>query len=344
MPSTTGLVSTLASHDHPKDGQCPECSAITSPGGSNAAVYQISAPSTTDLVKRGNVLPAACPGRQSETVCVSDERSQPLEPVAPERQPVPAVDGFDSIEELDDKQPVPGERSAEDLNLPPAKLFEFITSDFESGWAAFAEMKPAPGRSGRGNMMFARQAMTLLEFASLLYGSDEDARAAFSEALFKIEPRYFTEMPGRCAKEGSRLPFDPRKGPDSAECTLLAALFDLMRHGLAHQYQTITVRLTDRRVLAVGISGTNYGDVLGRNVSRDTYLGYRKAEFNDLVLTLYPDLLYLDLKAAIERSHLLERGLALKYLARGGESEKTYQFDVASVEAALNGAGHTHLA
>lgn len=248
------------------------------------------------------------------------------------------------MEELDAAQPEPPTtRAADVLNLPPQKLYEFITSDFESAWAAFAAMMPAPGRSGRGNMMFARQAMTLLEFAGLLYEKNADARRHFSEALFRVEPRYFTRMPGPCATSGvAQLPFDPRVGPESAATTLIAALFDMTRHGLSHQYQTITVQLTDRRVLAVGMSGPMYGEDLGANVAkwREKYLSYSKEIYNDMVVRLYPDLLYLDIKEAISASRLLDRGLTLKYFERGGDESKTYQFDVASLESALTAANH----
>lgn len=235
------------------------------------------------------------------------------------------------------------ERTPEELNLSARNLYEFITSDFESAWAALAAMKPEGQLRGRGNMMFARQAMSLLEFACRLYGKDENARSDVSVALFELERRYFTEMPGPCAVFDQRsvlLPFHPEKGPDSADRTLLTALFDMVRHGLAHQYQGITAELADRRVLVASISGVEYGDVLGNDPRRDTYLGYIKAEHDDLLLRLYPDVLYLDLKEAIARTRLLDRGLTLEYLERGGEEAHTYQFDAAAVEAALKAAGH----
>jgi hypothetical protein len=275
-------------------------------------------------------------------VAVSDLNDRPDEPAAePAPQPEVSADG---MRERDAKEPDPAIRPPEELNLTPNELYEFITSDFESAWAAFAAMQPAPGRNGRGNMMFARQAMTLLEFACRLYGQDARARSDFSAALFDIDGRYFTEMPGRCGVVRSLLlPFHPAKGPDSADRTMLAALFDLTRHGLAHQYQNITVQLTDRRILAVSVSGAKYGDTLGSNTARANYLGYLKAQYNDVLLRLYPDTLYLDLKEALARARLLERGLRLTYLARGGDGASTYQFDAASLEAALDAGGHARV-
>jgi hypothetical protein len=253
------------------------------------------------------------------------------------------MDGDEYLAQLDRQQPEPSKRSAEELNLPVKTLYDFITSDFESAWAAFSGMKPRPGASGRGNMMFARQAMTLFEFACRLCGKDEKARLDFSRALFAVEPRYFTELPGPCAVDTSiALPYHPERGADSADRVLINALFDLTRHGLAHQYQAITAVLMDNRVLVVSVSGANFGDELGKEVRRHLYLGYLKAAYNDLVIRLYPDALYLDIKRAIEGSSLLDRGLAPRFLERGQKAggKETYAFDAAAVEAALKKAGH----
>ena len=239
------------------------------------------------------------------------------------------------------------DRTPEELNLSARTLYDFITSDFESAWAALAAMQAnREGLRGRGNMMFARQAMSLLEFACRLCGSSADARADFSRALHEQDARYFTEMPGACAVFNDRsvlLPFHPQRGPGSADRTLLTALFEMVRHGLAHQYQGITAQLADGRVLVASISGVEYGDVLGENPRRDTYLGYIKAEHDDLLVRLYPDVLYVDVRDAIARSALLERGLTIDYLKRGGQEAATFQFDAASVEARLKAGGHSQV-
>ena len=233
-------------------------------------------------------------------------------------------------------------RGPADLNLSAQILYKFITSDFESTWTALAAQRAEGAFTGRGNMMFARQAMTLLEFACRLYGQNADVRAEFSRALFEIETRYFTTMPGACAvaEGGVLLPFDPRAGPESSDRTLLTALFDVVRHGLAHYYQGITVELTDGRVLAISMSGASYGDELGKNLRRELYLGFVLAEHDDVVIRLYPDVLYLDVKEAIRRTGLLDRGLTLEYFERGGEGGRTYQFGGAALRRALEGGRH----
>jgi hypothetical protein len=235
-------------------------------------------------------------------------------------------------------------RSAAELNLSARHLYNFITSDFESAWAALSLQKAEGPFKGRGNFMFARQAMALLEFACRLIGRSDEAREAFSRALFDIEPRYFTLMPGQCRGPESDplLPFSPQHGRDSANRTLLAALFDMVRHGLAHQYQGITVELSDGRVLAASLSGVVYREELGTNLRRELYLGYLLATSDDMLIRLYPDVLYLDVKEAIRKSNLLDRGLALDYFVRGGGGDN-YGFDAAAVRNALADAGHAEV-
>lgn len=49
--------------------------------------------------------------------------------------------------------------------LPPETLYRFIVADFEGAWNALASYSTP---CGRGNFMFARQAMSLLEWAARL--------------------------------------------------------------------------------------------------------------------------------------------------------------------------------
>ena len=84
------------------------------------------------------------------------------------------------------------------VNMSEADVYRAIVSDFESAWQALAESE-GDMFSGRGNLMFARQAMALLEWASRLTCPDakpNGEHAAMSKALFEIEPRYFLELPG----------------------------------------------------------------------------------------------------------------------------------------------------
>lgn len=84
-------------------------------------------------------------------------------------------------------------------NLTPENICHLIVSDFEGAWDSVALNL---SEIGRGNFMFARQAMNLLEFASILCESDSTKKSlpSLSDELKKIEPRYFTDLPGPCAK------------------------------------------------------------------------------------------------------------------------------------------------
>jgi hypothetical protein len=143
---------------------------------------------------------------------------------------------------------------------------------------------------------------------------------------------------------------------------LLAMLFDLVRHGTAHQYQQITVELK-HGFCAVPITGTARGYTLDRaEPNRPTHLGHGRETFEEdeapmHYVILRPELLFFDLENAIQRSGLLTRGLSFDHLRRGGGIKKgqtrvkngppqvkngppRYDFTVDELEAALEAAGH----
>jgi hypothetical protein len=135
-----------------------------------------------------------------------------------------------------------------------------------------------------------------------------------------------------------------------------------VRHGTAHQYQQITVELKDG-FFAVRTTGTEKGytlDVAEQNPHHPTHLGHGRETFEEdgapiHYVVLRPELLFLDLKVAIERSCLLTRELSFDYLRRGGVKERPprgkkgprgkngparYDFTVDQLSAALDEAGH----
>jgi hypothetical protein len=75
-------------------------------------------------------------------------------------------------------------------------ISSFIIGDFEAAWDA--PVARAVEHAGGGNFMFALLAMILLEFACRVCAKDNtNAKLSdFSHALGKIEPRYFTPLPG----------------------------------------------------------------------------------------------------------------------------------------------------
>src|SRR5437870_5601367 len=113
-------------------------------------------------------------------------------------------------------------------NLPPDHLYHMMVADFRDAWNAVALSNTA---EGRGNFLFARSAMGILEFASRLCSSDSsgNALAAFTHELQRIQPRYFTPFPGPTARPGMRRGVQEWMLPHSDECDpetqLLWALF-----------------------------------------------------------------------------------------------------------------------
>jgi hypothetical protein len=77
-------------------------------------------------------------------------------------------------------------------NLSPQQIYTFIVKDFEGAWDTIADN--CDQTIGRGNFMFARQALSLLEFVARFYGNDTNLHKKYSEDLYKIEPKYFPDF------------------------------------------------------------------------------------------------------------------------------------------------------
>jgi len=223
-------------------------------------------------------------------------------------------------------------------NVEPSQIYEFMVRDFADAWDALAGV---PSARNRGNFMFARQAMVLLEWAARLAASDTTGGAisAFSDELHRIEPRYFTQLPGGAPQPKEfQLPSVTTANP---ERQLIWALFDLIRNGQAHQYQQIPVELLDGKVFWIALSGAASGFQLATAQSRrKEHLGYKDDPSGNVWLLVRTDLMFLDLKDAVERSSLLGRGLSFAHLVRAGPGRSDYQFDSAALKAALATAGH----
>ncbi|MFQ5695962.1 MAG: hypothetical protein ACE5HB_08230, partial [Terriglobia bacterium] len=214
---------------------------------------------------------------------------------------------------------------------------EFMVRDFEDTWDALAGV---PSARNRGNFMFARQAMVLLEWAARLAATDTTggALSAFSTELHRIEPRYFTTLPCDAPSPNEfRL---PSVTTANQERQLIWTLFDLVRHGQAHQYQQIPVELLDGNVFWIALSGAASGFQLATAQSRrKEHLGYKHDPSGNVWLLVRTDLIFLDLKNAVEQSNLLGRRLSFRYLERPRRSSH-YQCDSKALKAALSKAGH----
>jgi hypothetical protein len=225
-------------------------------------------------------------------------------------------------------------------------VYKAIVSDFEWTWNAMAADRVAVGR---GNFMFARQAVTLLEWAARLAsgGEQRGALRRFSAAMYELEPKYFTRLPGPCA-DNRDLEL-PSVGPDGPN-QLLWALFDLMRHGGAHQYQQMSARLVNRRSLAISIHGAPFGETLGRVRRHDLHLACPYDRQGNVWVNIYPDTLFLDVRDAIVASRLLTSRLTFHYLTRPIASgfrrdlrttrSGYWMFDTQQLKQALTAGGH----
>src|SRR5918996_1630037 len=242
-------------------------------------------------------------------------------------------------------------------NLDANDLHHLITVDFNDVWNSVAA---TPNPIGRGNFMFARQAMTLLEFASRLCHNDVNALADFSNALDTIERKYFTKLPSVCVNPNNEFTLPYRGNPTGD--FLLWALFDQARHGLSHQYQQIIGDLTDGKKFFIVLFGANHLRSIQsiQNARRTNHLAYCVDTDGDIGLNIDPAVLFLDFKSAIANSNLLSRGLSIDYLTRPRKKPsksrqqtapttlpvphaQLYSFDSDTLKRCLKASGHVEI-
>ena len=229
-------------------------------------------------------------------------------------------------------------------------IYDFLINDFVTAWDAVAH---EPHARGRGNFMFGRHVMALLEWAARLCSADpsDDALTAFSASLVQAEPRYFTLLPGPCA-DTRDFELPGRSGLTAADqrSQLLWAIFDLVRHGLGHQHLPIGVDLQGGGVFGIGLTGAEHGlDLAASQAGGDgIHLGIRR-EGAVLALTVRTEVMFRHIRHAIEQARLLERGLRFPYLLRPsppsqrlrpGYSGPRYAFSLDQLESTLLRAGH----
>lgn len=88
-----------------------------------------------------------------------------------------------------------------------------LDRDFRDAWDALAAI---PEARARGNFMFGREAVALLELASRVCHEDPSRQAIvdLSAAIEYIEPRYFTPLPAPAHwPKDFDLPLLPTNGP-----------------------------------------------------------------------------------------------------------------------------------
>jgi hypothetical protein len=123
----------------------------------------------------------------------------------------------------------------------------------------------------------------------------------------------------------------------------LWALFDVIRHGQAHQGQQCMVELNDGRTFGVSIHGAEAGRTIeaARRRRWDTnHLSVQRRDDQHVVwLFLRPELLFLDLEDAIAAAQLLQRGLDFPYLERPLRPG-SFDFSLDEFFRALQQGGH----
>ncbi len=187
--------------------------------------------------------------------------------------------------------------------VPAAILFRYIVDDFQVAWNALVERDE--GNGGGGNFLFALLATVLVEFAWRLCGNDQARCTRFRGALGAIEPLYLSRVRGQWNGSGN---FKACWRDDE----FLTMIFDAVRNGKAHQYQSPVIRLKCDCRLDVDVTGPRRGRELRNRSWRPTdYLHYKVSAAGDVSILLRPDQLFLDIKNAIEASGLLEDGSSL---------------------------------
>ena len=234
---------------------------------------------------------------------------------------------------------------------PPsaAKVHQYILDDFETSWEALAA-RAGKKESGGANFLFALLSMIYLEFACRMCAKDDTGSriARFSAALKSADCRYFTRLPGRVTVPHEFcLPFDPEVQPDSC---LIQMIYDLIRNGKAHQYNSVIVQLPGGNVdLAITGAGT------GRSMNRPnrkgstTHLRYMAAD-GGIYLRFEPDQMFLDLKKAVIESDIVCPSERVDFISRprlpspglkSRRSGQVYAFSLHAFKSALVCGGHS---
>ena len=198
-------------------------------------------------------------------------------------------------------------------------------------------MARSKNAKGRGNFAFALLAMAFLEFTCRLCKSDPTGVALpdFSHQLNLIESRYFNKIAGLNAPvRAFSFPYIGTQTNDF----LICALFDLIRNGLAHQYQQILVHLQPDNWWGITLSGPAKGKTIAHITnyprSRMTHLTLRTGTDGVTWLVISPARLFLDFKKAFDDARLIERPLTVEHFDRppAAGSNVRYNFSPADVD------------
>jgi hypothetical protein len=233
--------------------------------------------------------------------------------------------------------------------VPPGHLeantvFGFLVEDFASVWDALVSGTDPP-ESG-ANFALGLMATVLLELCCRIAGSSPHHYAHFSQRLGEQEPRYYSEVPFS-VKLPTRFKL-PASANVPPERQLLAAIFDLLRHGQAHQYQQMVASLADQKVFGIQLTGAERSNGSASYASLMRWPNQRPTDHLALDMTaaprnvwlrVRPEVLFKDIELAARMSSLFSGVLQLDYL-----SPPRFDATVDQVLEALDPIRHPRLA
>jgi len=215
-------------------------------------------------------------------------------------------------------------------------LFSFIIGDFEWAWRAVSGLT-GTGIS-RGNFLFARSALLLLEIISRICASDKTGKALseFSSALDSQDPRYFLELPGQVMGRSTEYTLPSRNGTPEKE--MIGCIFDLIRNGHAHQGVQISASLSDGSLLGFSITGADNGTSVEKisGSERINHLSISNKRKDEIWVMFHPNVMFYDLRSAILISDLLRLGLNIDFLTRPRANSNYYNFSAEEMRKALS--------
>jgi hypothetical protein len=148
--------------------------------------------------------------------------------------------------------------------------------------------------------------MVMLE-AAYYYLDEKEAKQNFSTKLFEIEPRYGIALAYKKRPSANEFIIPCSQNTSG---TLLALMFDVIRNGHAHEYETKPVNLNCGGTLEIGLTGADKNYCLHPPTAGEresTHLVQYKDSTEDcLILKVRSDILFLDFWKALKESGLYQ--------------------------------------
>jgi hypothetical protein len=122
---------------------------------------------------------------------------------------------------------------------------------------------------------------------------------------------------------------------------LIYALFDLIRNGQAHQYQSTLVTLQDGQGLHIRVTGAAFGATLAVSgaTARKEHLRIGRDAQGDVWIDVRTDLLFLDIASSVGALSLPSR--SMQRLSAPASGKPHYRYDSSELLRAFREAGHT---